>query len=128
MTYTQEKQLAIEAVTQAAQLCQMVRAEMVVDSLEKSDRSPVTVADYGSQAVVCRAIKNVFPDDAIVGEEDSTALRTYPDKLAQVTGYVQRFQHDATAENVCKWIDAGSVPANAQTRRGGGTCPRQLHR
>jgi 3'(2'), 5'-bisphosphate nucleotidase len=108
MTFLQEKQIAIDAVTKAARLCQMVRAEMVVDSLEKDDRSPVTVADFGSQALVCRAIKETFPDDAIVGEEDSTDLRMHSDKLAQVTTYVQRFHADADSDTVCDWIDAGN--------------------
>ena len=108
MTFSQEKQIAITAVTRAAQLCQMVRAEMVVDSLEKDDRSPVTVADFGSQALACRAIKEVFPDDPIVGEEDSTDLRTHIDKLAQVTRYVRQFHAPVTPETVCDWIDAGN--------------------
>jgi 3'(2'), 5'-bisphosphate nucleotidase len=108
MTYVQERQIAIDAVIKAAKLCQMVRTEMVVDSLEKGDRSPVTVADFGSQAVVCQAIKETFPNDPIVGEEDSTDLRTNADKLNQVTRYVQQFHSTATAEAVCDWIDAGN--------------------
>lgn len=108
MIYSREKQIAIEAVTKAIKLCRMVRTEMVVDSLEKGDRSPVTVADFGSQALVCRAIKEIFPDDPIVGEEDSTDLRAHADKLAQVTGYVQQFHATATPETVCDWIDAGN--------------------
>ena len=108
MTYTQEKQVAIEAVTRAAKLCQMERAGMVVDSLEKGDRSPVTVADFGSQALVCRCLTEAFPEDVIVAEEDSTDLRAHPDKLSQVMQYVQRFHADATSETVCAWIDAGN--------------------
>jgi 3'(2'), 5'-bisphosphate nucleotidase len=108
MSYKKERQIAIEAVTKAAQLCQIVRAELVVDSLEKDDRSPVTVADFGSQALVCRAIKEAFPNDPIVGEEDSADLRVHADKLAQVTRYVQQFHSTATPETVCNWIDAGN--------------------
>ncbi len=108
MTYSQEKQLAIEAVTQAAQLCQSVRTKLVVDSLQKDDRSPVTVADFGSQALVCRAIKQAFPDDPIVGEEDSSALHAHQQKLAQVASFVQQFQPDASSDAVCSWIDAGN--------------------
>ena len=40
MKYFQERNVAIEAVTQAAKLCMMVQADMVkVDSLQKGDRS-----------------------------------------------------------------------------------------
>ena len=110
MAYTEEKQAAIQAVIQAAELCKAVRAEMAsVGSLEKGDRSPVTVADFGSQALICHHLTTAFPYDTIVGEEDSTDLQKPENaqKLAQVTQYVQRFQPDATLDTVCRWIDAG---------------------
>ncbi len=110
MTYAQEKQTAITAVVQAAALCRAVQQEMaVLDAIEKGDRSPVTVADFGSQALICRQLNVAFPGDPIVAEEDATALRE-PGKavqLAQVTECVQRFQADATPERVCAWIDLG---------------------
>jgi 3'(2'), 5'-bisphosphate nucleotidase len=110
MNYSREKQVAIEAVTQAAGLCRAVRTELAtVDSLEKGDRSPVTIADFGSQALVCQCLTVALPQDAIVAEEDATELREpgNASKLDQVTQYVQRFQSDATPEKVCHWIDAG---------------------
>jgi 3'(2'), 5'-bisphosphate nucleotidase len=110
MNYSREKQVAIEAVTRAAGLCRAVRTELAtVDSLEKGDRSPVTIADFGSQALVCQCLTAAFPQDAIVAEEDATELRepANASKLAQVTQYVHRFQLDATPEKVCHWIDAG---------------------
>jgi 3'(2'), 5'-bisphosphate nucleotidase len=86
-----------------------VRTEMVgVDLLKKGDRSPVTIADFGAQALVCRLLTESFPTDAIVAEEDSSDLQQRPEMLAQVTQYVQRFQPQATAETVCRWIDAGN--------------------
>lgn len=111
MSYTELKQIAVEAVTQAAKLCLAVQADMVnVDSMEKGDRSPVTIADFGSQALVCHYLKSHLPDATIVGEEDSTDLKQpeNSEKLAQVTGYVQRFLPEATPEQVCAWIDAGN--------------------
>ena len=110
MDFTEEKKVAIEAVTRASKLCQAVRTEMAsVDSLEKGDKSPVTVADFGSQALVCQHLITAFPYDSIVGEEDSTDLQTVDNapKLAQVTQYVQRFHPDTTPDEVCRWIDAG---------------------
>lgn len=113
MSYTREKEIAIEAVTRAASLCKMVRADMVgAEALQKGDRSPVTIADFGSQALVCQRLKKAFPNDPIVAEEDSAALRQagakHANKLAQVTAYVQRFQPGVEAETVCDWIDAGN--------------------
>jgi 3'(2'), 5'-bisphosphate nucleotidase len=111
MTYTQEKEIAIEAVTRAADLCIAVRTDMVgADSLQKGDKSPVTIADFGAQALVCQRLRAAFPQDSIVGEEDSTDLQKPENsaKLVQVTEYVRRFQPDATPETICHWIDAGN--------------------
>ena len=66
MKYNQERDVAIEAVREAARLCVDVRKSLV-GAMEKEDRSPVTVADFGSQALVCRRLKSVFPNDPIVG-------------------------------------------------------------
>ncbi len=112
MNYIQEKQVAIEAVTKAATLCMRVRAEMVnLNALEKGDRSPVTVADFGAQALACQHLKANFPQDPIVGEEDAADLRQ-PDnahQLTLVTRYVRQFQPKATPDEVCGWIDAGNA-------------------
>jgi 3'(2'), 5'-bisphosphate nucleotidase len=78
-------------------------------SLQKDDKSPVTIADFGSQAIVCHYIREAFPNDTIVAEEDSADLQT-PEAaalLGQVTMHVNRCglsAHDAT---ICSWIDAG---------------------
>lgn len=110
-TYTQEKHTAIEAVTRAADLCTAVRTTMIgTEALQKDDKSPVTIADFGAQALVCQRLLADFPEDLIVGEEDSTDLQKPENaaKLAQVTEYVRRFQPDATPETICRWIDAGN--------------------
>lgn len=111
MAYAHEKQIAIEAVTRAADLCTAVRADMVgAESLQKDDKSPVTIADFGAQVLVCQSLLAAFPQDPIVGEEDSTDLQKPENaaKLAQVSEYVRRFQPDATVEAICGWIDAGN--------------------
>jgi len=111
MQYTQEKETAIEAVTRAALLCAQVRAELVnVEALEKGDKSPVTVADFGAQALACQHLKSVFPDDVIVAEEDSAQLQEPGNVpiLAEITDYVQKFHPRATPDEVCRWIDAGN--------------------
>ena len=109
--YAQEKQTAIEAVTLAAMLCRQVRADMVSpEALQKGDKSPVTVADFGAQALVCHKLKTVFSNDVIVGEEDSADLRKSENLaiLRQITQYVRQFHPAANAETVCEWIDAGN--------------------
>jgi 3'(2'), 5'-bisphosphate nucleotidase len=103
-----EKLVAINAVLKAAQLCQQVQSDMVqTDSMVKADRSPVTVADFGSQALICGAIGDAFPDDCIVAEEDSEALKESPRLRSRVTNYVNRFT-EGSASQVCDWIDRGN--------------------
>jgi 3'(2'), 5'-bisphosphate nucleotidase len=109
MSYDREKQIAIDAVLAAAKLCEKVR-QAIPPAIQKGDKSPVTVADFGSQAIVCKAISEAFPDDAIVGEEDANALQTpeMADNLAKVTDYVKEILPEATAEDVTAWIDRGN--------------------
>ena len=93
------------------QLCEQVQAEMVpTDTIQKTDRSPVTVADFGSQALICKAIGDAFSDDVIVAEESAQALKENASLLERVTGYVNRFCKETphSAETVCEWIDRGS--------------------
>ena len=103
-------QIAIDAVIKAMRLCKQVQAEMVpTDAIQKTDRSPVTVADFGSQALICKAIGDVFPNDVIVAEESAQALKENAPLLERVTGYVSQFCEDTvSAEPVCEWIDRGS--------------------
>lgn len=110
MSYQREREVAIEAVLQAAKLCERVRRERVPEAIAKSDKSPVTVADFGSQAVICRSLAAAFPDDPIVGEEDAAQLRSpaAAAQLGQVTSYVQGIVGNATPETVLEWIDRGN--------------------
>jgi 3'(2'), 5'-bisphosphate nucleotidase len=109
MNYIKQQEIALQAVTQAAQLCQKVREDIPL-AIEKEDKSPVTVADFGSQAIICQALKSAFPDVPIVGEEDSTELRN-PEKsetVHKITSYVKQIIPAATSEEVLNWIDYGN--------------------
>ncbi|QNN21331.1 3'(2'),5'-bisphosphate nucleotidase [Planctomycetales bacterium ZRK34] len=109
--YVKELETAEAAVAAASRICQAVAAQITPDVLEKKDRSPVTVADYASQAVICRALREAFPEDPIIAEEDSAALRE-PDQaelLAKVVKHVDAAVPGAVAEDVCGWIDYGGA-------------------
>lgn len=110
ITQTPELEFALEAVRQAALLVKTVQAEMVSPALTKDDRSPVTIADFASQAVVARLLQETYPGDTLVAEEDATALRTESQRasLAQVTGFVRRLAPGASPEQVCAWINHGA--------------------
>jgi 3'(2'), 5'-bisphosphate nucleotidase len=105
-----ETRFAIRAVQEAARVVRLVQNELVSPALTKDDRSPVTVADYASQALIGKALAEVFPNDPLVGEEDSTALRQVEgrDFLEQVTHFVSRFSGTTNPEVVCEWIDRGA--------------------
>lgn len=117
-------QFALQAVRQAALMVRHVQQAMISPALTKQDRSPVTVADYASQAVVGRLLASVFPDDRLVAEEDSTALQEPENAhlLDQVTGFVNRMaiesagagERKASGGLVCAWIDHGKADAGAR--------------
>lgn len=109
-------QTTLHAVRRAANLMRQIQRETVVSSLTKGDKSPVTVADFTTQAIIGRILSQAFPDIPLVAEETSTALRD-PDGeniLAQVTHYVGKVIPDATPESVCEWIDFGGAEPGKQ--------------
>jgi len=111
LTYETEQDVAIRAVCAAAGLCRAVREEITPESLAKADRSPVTVADFGSQALICRALAEAFPDDPVIAEEGSSELRT-PENVAmldRVVAQVRASHPEASAEDVLRWIDHGGT-------------------
>jgi len=106
-----EVKTAIRAAIEASILCQRVQKDLIGEvSFVKSDRSPVTIADYGAQAIICKLIKDAFPKDRIVAEEDSTELRKPENSnvLGQITDYVGGRISDASPERVCDWIDSST--------------------
>jgi 3'(2'), 5'-bisphosphate nucleotidase len=111
MSYDRERTVAFRAVQTAAELCQSVRADLDGEVLEKEDRTPVTVADFGSQAVICQALREAFPDDPVIGEEDSSALRTDANEEVrhQLLDEVRAHHPNAEAEAVFDWIDHGTA-------------------
>ena len=107
MSYNPELQQAIYAVREASQLCQNVRAEWAEsNAAQKSDKSPVTIADFGAQALIISRICEQFPGDEIIAEETSEMLRSDSSNLAAVTEHVGRFR-EANPNDVLKWIDSG---------------------
>lgn len=118
---SKELEVAVEAVRTAAIVCRKVQANLVsADTLEKKDKSPVTVADFASQAVICRALQAAFPNIPVVGEEDSKELRSDESaglraSVAQHVGMV--IDADAGEDDVLGWIDHGGWTPDATTDR-----------
>ncbi len=81
MAYEHQLRAAVAAVRAAADVCRKVQINLVTgEAMQKRDKSPVTVADFASQAIVCRMLRDTFPDVPVVGEEDSGELRADTDE------------------------------------------------
>ncbi|KAL9462466.1 hypothetical protein AB3S75_000468 [Citrus x aurantiifolia] len=77
MSYDKELAVAKKAASLAARLCLKVQKALLQSDVQsKNDKSPVTVADYGSQALVSFALQKEFPSEpfSLVAEEDSKDL------------------------------------------------------
>ena len=110
--------VAVGAVRAAARACRTVQQRLVdAETLEKKDKSPVTVADFASQAIVCALLERELPGDAVVGEEDAATLRQAT-QASLVQAIVERVSRelDATldAERVLGWIDRGNADARSE--------------
>ncbi|KAF2130573.1 3(2),5-bisphosphate nucleotidase HAL2 [Dothidotthia symphoricarpi CBS 119687] len=75
MAYEKELEIALLAVQRATLLTKSVYSSHSKGTLSKSDSSPVTIGDFGAQALIISSIKHAFPQDEVVGEEDADDLR-----------------------------------------------------
>lgn len=111
----QQLAAAVEAVRAASRVCIAVQRALVsADTLEKKDKSPVTVADFASQAIVCSKLIAALPGDCVVGEEDSAELREGEQSAlrAAVTEKVGgELGTSASESQVLDWIDLGGADA-----------------
>ncbi|MCP4350004.1 MAG: 3'(2'),5'-bisphosphate nucleotidase [Desulfobacterales bacterium] len=109
MQYQKELKVALDAVKKASYLCSKVQKTLVdVRAIEKKDRSPVTIADLGSQGIINLEIVRSFPNEPIVGEEEAGILRDNPDLRMQVVEIVTEEIGDATEPAILEAIDFGN--------------------
>lgn len=100
MAYEKELELALLAVQRASILTKSVYSSHSKGTLTKTDSSPVTIGDFGAQALIIASIKSAFPNDEVVGEEDADDLRANPDLKKLVWELVQAAKlSDSTAED-----------------------------
>ena len=106
--YEKELDTVKLALHEAAQLCHSVQDR---HAMIKGDKSPVTIADFGSQALVCRTLREAFPDDPIIAEEDSTLLRAkeQTDLRNTLAVHLDAVRPETQLEAALKWIDYGNA-------------------
>jgi len=110
-----ELDVALHAVRAASRVCRAVQQRMVrPETLQKRDKSPVTVADFASQAIVCASLEAALPGDPVVGEESAKALRESAQaalSAAVVERVREELARDVDESTVLTWIDRGNAEA-----------------
>ncbi len=103
-----------QAVRQAAALCRLVQEKYIIgdvlQSAQKSGAEPVTIADYGSQAIICRSISLTFPEDAVIAEEGGQQFQelitdVQQQEIAELISQVLGESIDR--DTVTHWLDYG---------------------
>jgi 3'(2'), 5'-bisphosphate nucleotidase len=105
----------MDAVRRASLLCREVQKLHIVEN-SKTGNEPVTIADYGSQAIINRAIRAAFPHDAIMAEENGTqfmALVADEQKRA-ITGLVSAaLGQPVSIGEIAEWLDYATLNTGA---------------
>jgi 3'(2'), 5'-bisphosphate nucleotidase len=106
-----ELQFAVEAVAAACRLTSAVQdARGDVVAAVKNDRSPVTVADYGAQAAVCRLLSERFPADRVIAEEHSAELLDSGGpqlRRALLAAVRESFDSEVSLRGISAWLEHG---------------------
>lgn len=103
--YSNELEIAFEAIQQAAKLSQFVLSQTGKDGghdlgvVSKDDLSPVTIADFAIQALLTSTLHAHFPGDRFVGEESADQLRANSALLDRVQAALQHIQNQVKDEN-----------------------------
>lgn len=118
----------LQAVRQAAALCRIVQARYVPaadapqraagGAASKAGAEPVTLADYGAQAIVCRAISRAFPDDAVIAEESGQQfgeLIPAADQAAIAALVGEVLGETVRVADLVRWLDHGQGRAAGRT-------------
>ncbi len=111
MIFSAEMSVATGAILTAARLAENVsHSQNEIRAAAKGDRSPVTVADYGVQAVICALLSRRFPEDRVIAEERSAELLGSggPAMAEAVLAAVRRhFEPAAEFADICRWLEHG---------------------
>lgn len=93
-----EAAIAVQAVLRACHITHHVQSTLSPSLTEtKLDKSPVTIADYASQALLAHLLSLEFPNDPLIGEEDTTSLRTDTQQSNAMRTKITQLVNDALA-------------------------------
>ena len=113
-------QAILAAVRDAAKLCRLVQENFLsAETKSTGDHSePVTIADYGSQAIICRALQQRYPTDAVVAEESGAQFvqLVSAEGRAQVLALLKQvLRQEVTEADLVAWLDFGAGRSAART-------------
>jgi 3'(2'), 5'-bisphosphate nucleotidase len=110
--------LLIDAVRDAVTLCRTIQAQAVQGinkfSHAKGSSEPVTIADYGAQALIGRTLMQHFPEDAVISEESGQQFASLvsPERQQTVVAALHELlKESVTVEQVVQWLDFGKERA-----------------
>jgi len=104
---------ALTAVRDAARVCRHVQMSLdQVRAMTKDDRSPVTIADYASQAVVARALAGdaATVGQVLVAEESAESLRA-PEHATHLAATVAALRESGVWEDATPDDAIGAISA-----------------
>lgn len=124
--YLKELYVAQLAVKRASFLTKTIADEHLQKGISKQDRSPVTIGDFGAQAVIIHSILKNFPNDQIVGEENSSLIKKNHLE-SQILKEIERVQKTdsesnsvlgtiTTPETLCNDVDRGNSEGGSKGR------------
>jgi 3'(2'), 5'-bisphosphate nucleotidase len=112
----------VEAVRSAARLCEAIGAQARKGISKYSERKglsePVTIADYGAQAVIGRALAHAFPHDAVIAEESGTQFLRVLDVQARndaLSHISETLGIPVSEAEAVAWLDAGKGRTSPRT-------------
>ena len=120
---------SVGAVIRANRLTEAVADEAESSSSlsyqSKKDFSPVTIGDYGAQALIISELRSQFRSAHFIAEETSKALREEPSLWEKVTQLVNQFKSEENVgvqagslskEEIAEAVDTGSSEGGLGTK------------
>lgn len=111
--FEKEMEIGQYAVIEAMRISKTIQEELTcADSITKPDKSPVTIADFTAQAIICRILNENFPGIHIVAEESSDALKKPENEetLKKILHYItidEKIKKILNEENLFQSVDLG---------------------
>ncbi|MCU0614283.1 MAG: 3'(2'),5'-bisphosphate nucleotidase [Desulfobacterales bacterium] len=117
MIFEKELTVAISAVQKASRICKMVsESSSPISSVQKEDHSPVSIADLASQALITLALRDYYPGDPIVGEEEAKTIQQHEHLGNKVLDLIQKETHTLNLETLLEIMDYGSKSFDSNKR------------